>query len=73
MSIFKIRSRKGQISSEIGILIFAVITVSTIAIYYYIAHYLNSNPDTPGKTANKTINKLNNISEKYSSSISSLT
>ena len=54
---------------EIGILVFAGIIVSTIASYYYITHYLNSNPDAPGKAANKTINTLNNISEKYSNSI----
>ena len=68
----EILSKRGQISTEIGILIVATITVSTIAVYYYITNYLNSSPDTPGKTANKTINTLNNASKKYSDSISSI-
>ncbi|HIP91414.1 MAG TPA: class III signal peptide-containing protein [Methanothermococcus okinawensis] len=68
----KLLSKKGQISTEIGILVVATIAVSTIAAYYYISNYLNSNPDTPGKVANKTINTLNNASEKYSGSINSI-
>jgi len=67
----KILSKKGQISTEISILIIATITVSTIAIYYYISNYLNANVDTSGKAANKTIQTLNNASKKYSDSISS--
>ncbi|MBW9220534.1 class III signal peptide-containing protein [Methanothermococcus sp. SCGC AD-155-N22] len=73
MSISKILSKRGQISMELGILIFATIIVSTIAVYYYITNYLNSNPDAPGKAANKTIDTLNNISKQYSNSISSIT
>ena len=57
---------------EIGILIFAVITVSTIASYYYVTNYLNSNPDAPREAANKTINTLDNASKKYCNSISSI-
>ena len=69
MLISKIPSKRGQVSIEIGILIFAAITVSTIASYYYITHYLNSNPDTPGKAANKTINILQNTSRRYADSM----
>ena len=69
MFIFKIRSPRGQISMEIGILIIAVIIVSSIVAYYYITSYLNSSPNTPGVTANKTIEALNNVSKKYSNSI----
>ena len=69
MPMPKLLSKRGQVSTEIGILIVATITVSTIAVYYYITNYLNSSPDTPGKTANKTINTLNNASKKYSNAI----
>ena len=72
MILKKLTSKKGQVSMEIGILIFAAITVSTIATYYYITNYLNSKPDAPGKAANNTINALNNVSKKYSNSISPL-
>ena len=68
MSINKILSKRGQISTEIGIIIIATITVSTIAVYYYVTNYLNSSPDTPGKAANKTIKTLDNISKKYTDS-----
>ena len=70
--IKKINLYKGTGIHEIGILIFAAITVSTIATYYYITNYLNSKPDAPGKAANNTINALNNVSKKYSNSISPL-
>jgi len=65
MCIYKILSKKGQVSTEIAILIIATITVSTIAVYYYIINYLNSSPDTPRKAANNTIKTLDNLSQKY--------
>ena len=69
MFISKILSKKGQVSMEIGILIFAVITVSAIASYYYITNYIDSNSDAPREAANKTINAFNNASIKYSNSM----
>ncbi|WP_292459432.1 class III signal peptide-containing protein [Methanothermococcus sp.] len=69
MLIKKLFSKKGQVSMEIGILIFASILVSTIASYYYISNYLNTHPENIGKTANRTINALNNVSTKYSNSL----
>ena len=70
MIMLKIFSKRGQISMEMGILIFMVIISSTIASYYYITHYLNSNPDAPGKAANNTINSLNNITKEEIKSMS---
>ena len=66
MFLPKIFSKRGQVSTEVAILIIATITVSTIAAYYYITNYLNSSPDIPGKTANKTLKILNKISKNYS-------
>ena len=72
MFLPKILSKKGQISTEISILIITTITISTIAVYCYISNYLNANVDTPGKAANKTIQTLNNVSKKYSDSVNSI-
>ncbi|MBW9221966.1 class III signal peptide-containing protein [Methanothermococcus sp. SCGC AD-155-C09] len=69
MSISKILSKKGQVSMEMSILIFAAITVSTIASYYYITQYLNSNPNAPREAANKTINTLQNTTMEYANSM----
>ncbi|AEF96999.1 hypothetical protein Metig_1464 [Methanotorris igneus Kol 5] len=44
---------------EIGILVASSIVVATIASYYYITNYLNSHPENAGKSANKTIIKIN--------------
>ncbi|MBW9223446.1 class III signal peptide-containing protein [Methanothermococcus sp. SCGC AD-155-E23] len=64
--IIKLLSKRGQVSMEIGILIIATITVSTIAIYYYINNYINLNSNAPQKAVNETINSLSNVSKKYS-------
>ncbi len=57
---------------EIGIIIFASIIMATIVSYYYFSGYLDSNPKTPGKTANKTIDVLNNFSKKYANRLKNI-
>ncbi|CAB3287976.1 conserved protein of unknown function [Methanocaldococcus lauensis] len=70
--IKKLFSKRGQVSMEIGVIIFASIIMATIASYYYLSGYLDSNPETPGKTANKTIDALNNVSIRYSNSLKNI-
>lgn len=68
----KLFSKKGQVSMEIGMLISASIAVGAIASYYYIWNLKESHPENIGKSANKTVMILGNVSNKYANSISNI-
>ena len=69
--MFKMLSKKGQVSTELGILVFVTLIISTIISYYYIVHYISCyNSSIPEKTANNTIGTLNNITRDYIKSLS---
>ena len=68
----KLFSKKGQVSMEIGILVASAVVVGAISSYYYMRNIKESHPENIGKSANKTVVILGNVSNKYANSISNL-
>ncbi|XRO74988.1 class III signal peptide-containing protein [Methanocaldococcus sp. 28A] len=63
-----ISSKRGQISTELGIIVASAVLVSIIVAYSYVKNIKNTQMDLTGKTANKTVtnlaNKTYNVTQK---------
>ena len=72
MLIKKLFSKKGQVSMEIGILVFSGIAVATIACYFYITNFKGTQMNVSGENANKTIQTLNNLTNNVLNKINNI-
>jgi uncharacterized protein (UPF0333 family) len=64
-------SKKGQVSMELGIIVFSSIVVGAIVSYYWIYDIKQTQMET-GKNVNKTVHVLNNKSALAIEGISNL-
>ena len=60
----KLASKKGQVSTEIGILVAAAVTVATIAAIFYVKNVKGS-AEKAGEGANATVGKLSEKATEY--------
>ena len=65
-------SKKGQISMELGIIVFSSIVAGAIASYYWIYDIKQTHMETTSKKFNETVHILNNKSALAIDSISNL-
>ena len=67
----KLASKKGQVSTEIGILVAAAVTVATIAALFYVKNVKGS-AEKAGEGANATVGNLSEKATEYAQEIGNL-